>query len=136
MVEKGRPGEMKDQDHTYLLLTFGISTALRPSLVKNRFKTLKMEVSTPSRAWLTRETGDSGSLSSESYQLFRERHPTPFANFFTITVSNHRCIVYRHTPVSSTQATSNLEPPPPPHLPDIHSALSSMCKKVRLTSGS
>ena len=46
----------------------------------NRLKKLKKEVSTPSQACLTRETGESG-RAYKSHQPFRERHPTPLAIF-------------------------------------------------------
>ena len=52
---------------------------IRPSLTANLFQKLEMQVSTPSQADLTRETGESGSLSLKCLQPFRERHPTPLA---------------------------------------------------------
>ena len=66
-------------------------------LWQNRFNRLKMEVSTPPRACLTRETGESDSLFFESHQLFRERRPTPLA----ISSGYHfEILVLKRTPSS------------------------------------
>ena len=50
-----------------------------PSLMLNRFRFLEIEVSAPSQACLSRETGESGPHFLKSHQPFCERHTTPFA---------------------------------------------------------
>lgn len=49
----------------------------RPSHTVNRFPNLKIDISTSSQAFLTRETAESGPLFTNFPHLFRERHPTP-----------------------------------------------------------
>ena len=77
-----------------------LRSALRPSLMANRFWFLEIEFSAPSQAYLNRETGESGPLFLKSHQSFCERHATPFAvssGYHFEKLSIHSSFLYEYS---------------------------------------